>query len=145
MNCLSTYILNDYCRPSHLWNQISKCTGMEAEYIGAHFRANQKDLSLQQTLKFSHSPACHKDVCVYFTSKVSHLRSILQLSSMRFAKVSCSHHWSLSNLGKTGKIRFPWAESWDMKYPDDVALACWRKEKKVWFCQNAGSGEGNFT
>ena len=32
-----------------------------------------------------------------------------------------------------------------MKYPDDVALACWRKEKKVWFCQNAGSGEGNFT
>ena len=145
MNCLSTYILNDYCRPSHLWNQISKCTGMEAECIGAHFRANQKDLSLQQTLKFSHSPACHKELGVYFTSKVSHLRSILQLSSMHFAKISCSHHWSLSNLGKTGKIRFPWAESWDMKYPDDVALACCRKEKKVWFCQNAGSGEGNFT
>ena len=84
---------------------------MEAECIGAHFRANQKDLSLQQTLKFSHSPACHKELGVYSTSKVSHLRSIRQLSSMRFTKVSCSHHWSLSNLGKTGKIRFPWAES----------------------------------
>lgn len=99
---------------------------MEIECIGAHFRANQKDLSLQQTLHLSHSPACHKDLGVYFTLKVSHLRSIFQLSSTCFAKVSCSHHWSLSNLGKTGKIRFPWAESWDMKYPDDVALACSR-------------------
>ena len=31
------------------------------------------------------------------------------------------------NLGKTGSIRFPNDESCVMKYPTELALACWKK------------------